>query len=197
MKTMTNNCKADFTPVPQHVVSERLLVRPSSRDDAPYLKKWWNDPAVTGPGGHIAGMQYDDGDMEDWFQRYVDNRSCTTHFVICLRDPSEQPIGELYVASDDRPGCVGLALLIGEIDQWSHGYATEALNAYAGALFTSGLCEVIRIDTHRDNLRAIRMCEHVGFEVEYVWANGQFQTMILTPDAWALSRLKQVSSQAG
>lgn len=170
-------------PVPQRVESERLVIRPSTRADGRYLQKWWNDPNVTAPAGNVAGMQYDDTDMEEWFCRYVDDRETFTHFVICLRNPKERPIGEFYIASDDRPGCVGLALIIGETGLWGQGYARETLRSYAAALFDSDLCAAIRLDMRRDNARAIRMCEHVGFEVEHIWANGQFQTMILTPEA--------------
>lgn len=180
---MTSNCRHDFDPVPQQVTSERLIIRPSTRADSSYLMKWWNDPAVTDPDGNIDGMNYDDADMDDWFRRYVDGRSCSTHFVICLRKSGQHPIGEFYIASDDRPGSVGLALIIGETDLWGQGYGREALYAYAKALFDSGLVETIRIDTRRDNLRAIHMCDAVGFEVEHVWANGLFQTMTLVRDA--------------
>jgi RimJ/RimL family protein N-acetyltransferase len=193
---MTNNCHPDYPPVPQNVTTERLIIRPSVRADAPSLKKWWNDPAIAATGGNVAGMQYDDDDMEDWFRRYVDGRSCATHFVICLREPGETSIGEFYIASDDRPGCVGLALLIGETALWGNGYGSEALAAYAEALFESGLCEAIRVDTRRDNARAIRMCERAGFEVEVIWANGLFQTMILTRDAFEHQRSKQNHAHA-
>lgn len=183
---MTNNCKPSFPPVPQRVESERLLIRPTTRADAEYLKRWWNDPAVNSAGGNVDGMQYDDSDMEDWFQRYVDGRDCHTHFIICLREGDQKPIGEFYIASDDRPGCVGVALIIGDTGEWGSGYASEALRAYARALFGSGICEALRMDIAVSNERAFRMSRKVGFEVEHVWANGLFQTMILTEDAFRL-----------
>ncbi len=186
---MTNNCRPDLPPVPQHVESERLIIRPSKRTDALFLKKWWNDPEVTDPGGNVAGMQYDDEDMEDWFRRYVDGRPCSTHFIICLR-ANEQPIGEFYLASDDRPGCIGVAILIGETDRWGKGYAAEALAAYAEAIFATDLCEAVRMDTRVDNDRALRMASSVGFEVEHVWANGMFQTLILTQEAFELNKTR-------
>ena len=191
---MLDSLPNHLPPVPQRVESERLLIRPSRRSDKPYLQKWWNDPNVTTPGGNVAGMQYDHEDIEDWFRRYVDGRDASTHFVICLRKPQERPIGEFYIASDDRPGCVGVALIIGETALWGRGYAREALRAYAGALFASGTCSAIRLDMHRDNERARRMCAHVGFDVEHVWANGEFQTMILTEEAFAAN---QTPAQTG
>jgi RimJ/RimL family protein N-acetyltransferase len=195
--TMSNGTSFDLPPLPQRVISERLIIRPSVRADAPYLQKWWNDPDVMEPGGNVDGMQYDDTDIEQWFQRYVDCRSCANHFVICLRQPVEQPIGEFYIACDDRPGCVDFAILIGETDQWGNGYGGEAINAYAEALFASGYCEAMRVNSRRDNTRAISLFESVGFEVEYVWANEQFQTMILTQAAFELRRLAaQDASQA-
>jgi len=193
----TNHYRPDLPPVPQLVQSERLVIRPSTRDDAPYLKKWWNDPQVTDPGGNLAGMQYDDADMEDWFQRYVDGRECSTHFIICLREENERPIGEFYVASDDRPGCVECALIIGETDLWGNGYGSEALGAYAEALFASGLCEAMRMDMRVDNRRAMRMAQKAGFVVEHVWANGMFQTLFLSRAAFELHRLRQAEVEGG
>lgn len=185
---MTNNCRNDVDPLPQRVVSERLLIRPTTRADAPFLKQWWNDPAVTESSGSMTGMQYDDEDIEDWFVRYVDGRDCHTHFIISLRGEnpasSDHPIGEFYIASDDRPGCIGIALVIGDTRRWGQGYATEALQDYAQALFNSNLCEAIRMDISVKNHGARRMCQKAGFEVEHVWANGQFQTMILTAEAF-------------
>ena len=184
---MTNNCHPDFPPVPQFVESERLFIRPSTRADAPYLKKWWNDPAITAQGANVDGMQYDDEDIEAWFRRYVDGRdACRTHFVICLRDRAQTPIGEFYIASDDRPGSVGVALILERPELWEQGYGAEALEAYVSALFSTGFCGAVRLDTRVNNTRAIRMCEEAGFEVEHVWANGLFQTMILTEDAFRL-----------
>ena len=188
---MTDNCRPEFDPVPQRVHSERLLIRPTTRADASRLQKWWNDPDVNGPGGSVSGMQYDDSDMEDWFQRYVDGRDCHTHFIIALQDDTptgdNHPIGELYIANDDRPGCIGLALAIGEIAHHDGGYDSEALAAYARALFDDDLCEAIRVDISVKNQAAVRMCQEVGFEVEHVWANGMFQTMIPTADADAFA----------
>jgi ribose 5-phosphate isomerase RpiB len=37
-----------------------------------YLKRWWNDHDITAFGGNVAGMQYNDDDVEDWFQCHVD-----------------------------------------------------------------------------------------------------------------------------
>jgi RimJ/RimL family protein N-acetyltransferase len=189
---MTNNCHSDFPPVPQYVESERLFIRPSERADAPYLKKWWNDPTITAQGCNSAGMQYDDEDIEAWFRRYVDKRDgCRTHFVICLRDHAQTPIGEFYIASDDRPGSVGVALILGRAELWGQGYAAEALQTYVTALFGTDFCGAVRLDTRVDNAHAIQMCQEVGFEVEHVWANGQFQTMILTEDAFRLKHTPQ------
>ncbi len=186
----------NIPPVPQHVTGPRIMIRPSARRDMAYLQKWWNDPDITEPGGNVSGMQYDDAAMEEWCQRYIDGRTDSTHFVICLTAPRERPIGEFYIASDDRPGSVGVALIIGERDLWGQGYAREALQAYADALFASGFCQAIRIDMRRDNRRAARLCEALGFEVEHVWANGLFQTMILTQEMAALRRSPQAQNTA-
>lgn len=184
----TNDLNTSIPAVPQHVVSERLVIRPSSRDDTSALQRWWNDPDVIGPGSS-DGMQYDEKDMDDWFRRYIDKQEAATHFIICVRQSSEMPIGELYIAGDDRPGGVNLALIIGETTLLEKGYGSEALLAYCDALFASGHCDAVRVDVRRANEHARRMCEHAGFQIEVVWANGLFQTMILTRAARELKLL--------
>jgi len=46
------------------------------------------------------------------------------------------------------------------------------------------------MDTRVDNDRALRMASSVGFEVEHVWANGMFQTLILTQEAFELNKTR-------
>ncbi len=82
-----NDRNNNLPPLPQRVTSERLVIRPSVRADAPFLQRWWNDPDVMAPDGHADGMQYDEADIEQWFQRYVDCRACANHFV-----PSSPPV---------------------------------------------------------------------------------------------------------
>jgi RimJ/RimL family protein N-acetyltransferase len=171
---------SSLKPLPQRVTSERLLIRPTTFDDIPYLQRWWNDPSVMDPVGNIDGMQYDDDDMVDWYHRYIAGQPYARHFVVCLRKPVEQPIGEFYISCDDRPADVSFSILIGETALWGRGYACEAVQAYAGALFASRTCEEMRMDVRRDNSRAIAMGKCAGFEVEHVWANGRVQTMALT-----------------
>ncbi|WP_119072246.1 GNAT family N-acetyltransferase [Aggregatilinea lenta] len=176
-------------PIPQHVTSERLVIRPTTRADAPYLRQWWNNPAIMGPSGSGDGMQnYDETDMDNWFCRHVDGRTEARHFVICLRDADETPIGEFYIACDDRPGCVTFSIAIGETTLWGQGFATEAVLAYADAVFKSGCCGALRLDVPVSNERALHMAQSLGFQVEHVWANGLKRTMILTRDALELRR---------
>jgi RimJ/RimL family protein N-acetyltransferase len=189
--TDQNHHSNNFPALPQRVTGQRLILRPSTRADISFLQTWWNDPAIMGPGGNVDGMQYDNDDMEDWFRRYVDGRTEATHFVICLRDPEETPIGEFYIACDDRPGAIDFALLIGDTSLWGKGYAREAILLYAEALFKTDCCQAMRINARRDNQRAIRLCKGVGFEIEHVWANGEFQTMILTQAAYEWRKYKE------
>ena len=181
---MTDCASSKLPCIPQYVEGERLLIRPTTRADLPYLQRWWNDPAVMDPAGYVDGMQYDERDMEAWFARYVEGKKVARHFMICLRNAAQTPIGEFYIDCDDRPGGVSFGLQIGEVDLWNQGYGRDAVTAYAQALFAGGICNAMRIEVRRSNTRALRWCEAVGFEVEHVWANGRLVTMILTQAAY-------------
>ena len=179
-----NNKPHTTNDIPLFVESNRLVIRPTNPRDLPYLQRWWNDPVVMDATGEMDGMQYDGDDMHEWYHRHIANRFPPRHFVICLRNESERPIGEFYIASQDRPGCVTFGLLIGDTTQWGHGYTLETILAYADALFECDCCTAMRLETPVNNSHLIELCMSIGFEVEHVWANGQSQTMILTEAAF-------------
>lgn len=139
---------------------------------------------VMDASGQTDGMQYDLEDMHRWYKRHVEGRYPPRHFTICLRNEAERPIGEFYIATDDRPGCVSFSVLIGDTAQWGHGYTLEAILAYAEALFDQSCCTTMRLEVPTNNQHMIELCESIGFEVEHVWANGQAQTMMLTRTAF-------------
>ncbi|MBN1202567.1 MAG: GNAT family N-acetyltransferase [Anaerolineae bacterium] len=186
---MTNYAQYNSTPLPQLVTSERLVIRATTRADAPFLQRWWNDPAAMELIGDVDGMQYDETDMDTWFRRYVEGQSCARHFVICLRASDNQPIGEFYVSCDDRPACISCTLLIGETGMLHNNYTCEVLKAYADALFSGQGCEAIRVDIRCDDPCVRNLNKEIGFELEHVWANGRFQTMILTQAAYEFRQL--------
>lgn len=179
------DCGSDEVPcIPQRVESERLLIRPTTRADLPYLQRWWNNPAVMDPTGNLDGMQYDERDMDAWYARHIAGRHVAHHFMICLRTGAQQPIGEFYIDCDDRPGSVSFGLVIGEIDLWNKGYGREAVTSYARAVFAGDVCSALRTEIRRSNKHAIQWCSSIGFEIEHVWANGRAVTMILTRSAF-------------
>lgn len=179
------DCGSDEVPcIPQRVESERVLIRPTTRADLPYLQRWWNNPAVMDPTGNLDGMQYDERDMDAWYARHIAGRHVAHHFMICLRTGAQQPIGEFYIDCDDRPGSVSFGLVIGEIDLWNKGYGREAVTSYARAVFAGDVCSALRTEIRRSNKHAIQWCSSIGFEIEHVWANGRAVTMILTRSAF-------------
>lgn len=183
---MTDKSQNCTVPIPQRVQSERVSIRPTTRADAPYLRQWWNDPAVMGPSGNGDGMHFDDADMEQWFQRTVDGHDEARHFMLCRRGAEEEPFGEFYVACDDRPGCITFSLVIGDTTAWEEDLPCQALLAYAAAMFEADCCGMLRLDVPVMNERTLATCERLGFVVERVWANGRCKTMILTRDAHEL-----------
>ncbi|HML24987.1 MAG TPA: GNAT family N-acetyltransferase [Aggregatilinea sp.] len=188
---MTNDTQhSSAHPLPQYVTGERIIIRPTTRADAPYLHQWWNNPAIMGPSGTGDGMQnYDEADVDAWFRRHIDNRKKEPrHFVICRRDGDQTPIGEFYISCDDRPGCVTFSISIGDTSLWGQGYASEAVLAYAAAVFEDNCCGAMRLDIPVNNTRAMRMAEAIGFQLEHTWANGLKRTLILTRDAFEMRR---------
>ncbi|MGI8999436.1 MAG: GNAT family N-acetyltransferase [Candidatus Limnocylindria bacterium] len=146
----------------QIIQGERVFLRPFELDDAELYHRWRSDAMVATPAGlptplsraavvkRIAQLTDDQG--KDGYT-----------FLICLLD-TERPIGEALLFELDRVhGSAELGIFIGEVDQWSKGYGTDAVNALVDFGFRSLRLERIWLNVWTENERARRAYAKAGF----------------------------------
>ncbi len=168
---------------------ERLSLRPFGPGDLARTRKWVADPEVSRwilPAWPLPSS------WDAWLHR-VYNSPDALHFAIVLRDGRH--IGNCSLHSIRwTEKTAELGVVLGEKDCWGHGYGPEAVHLLLRYAFGPlGLSRVV-LHVHRENRRAIRAYEKVGFvEVSSAQKSRWFRprsdpgilTMVLQAETWA------------
>lgn len=143
----------------------RVHIRPTTIDDLPDLARLWNDGEVMAHVGLPHGLGVDVAHLRQWWQQ-VQDQPGRQHFTI-----SAEPLGycgeaHYAVRTEGGPASVDIKLLA---HARGHGIATaglaraldEVLGTEAGG--RPGLATRAYVDPQRDNLRAHRLYDRLGF----------------------------------
>jgi len=149
----------------ERLMSERLVLRPWTADDAGAALSFYGDAEVArwlAPTMELVG---DEADMRDVLQQWIaeDERMLTPggRWAIELRqDGSVIGGATLLPLPPDDEYEIGWQL---RQDAWGHGYATETGKALAGWAFEQGLEQVIAV-VRPANTRAISTVHRIGME---------------------------------
>jgi RimJ/RimL family protein N-acetyltransferase len=148
-----------------HVIgSGRVFLRPFEPSDAALYQRWRSHEAVarlasfTGPIPSVAAI-------EQRIERVTREQGTDLFtFLICLATDAGRPIGEATLFHLDRDnGSAELGIFIGEPEEWSKGYGTDAVTALVGFGFGELRLERIWLEVWTENARARRAYEKVGF----------------------------------
>jgi RimJ/RimL family protein N-acetyltransferase len=148
-----------------HVItSGRVFLRPFERSDAEIYRRWRADAGPMELAGYPdraplslaqAQKRIDDATASFGRDEYL--------FAICLLD-GERPIGETSLFQVDRlNGSAMLGIVIGEAEEWSKGYGTDAVNALVDFGFAELRLERIALNVWTENDRAMRAYQKAGF----------------------------------
>jgi RimJ/RimL family protein N-acetyltransferase len=200
---------SDGQPPPHHPVpilrGELVYLRPAERSDLEIFVRWLSDAEVA---RHLAVRSPISQAMEErWFGELVEHQGRDRyHYVICLLEDG-RPIGATDLREINlEDGRAAFGIVIGEKDQWNHGYGTDALNALCDFGFGQLRLERIELDVYADNQRAQRSYEKAGFRHEGSLRHGHFadgrfldveRLALLREDWLALERRKSWELTAG
>jgi RimJ/RimL family protein N-acetyltransferase len=144
---------------------ERVFLRATERADVPLFVGWFNDADVVRNLAMYAPMS--DAAEAAWFDRMLAAQGTTDyHFVICLLADA-RPIGTIGLHGLDlQNGTAEFGIAIGEKEEWSKGYGTDALRAICDFGFGELRLERISLYVYAGNDRARRSYEKAGFSHE-------------------------------
>ncbi len=171
---------------------ERVFLRATERSDVPLFVRWFNDADVVRNLAMYAPMS--DAGEAAWFDRMVAAQGTTDyHFVICLLADA-RPIGTIGLHGLDlQNGNAEFGIAIGEKEEWSRGYGTDALRAICDFGFGELRLERIGLYVYAGNDRARRSYEKAGFSLEGTLRRAHFghgkhtdvHVMSLLREEWA------------
>jgi RimJ/RimL family protein N-acetyltransferase len=147
------------------LLGENVRLRPLAEADLPLFVGWFADPDVR---YWLAAMsEAPELTLEaerDW---YGEMRGDDSRVVWCIEVPNHGPIGNLGLHQIDLThGRAELGIVIGEKDQWSRGYGSEAIGHVLGYAFEEMGLRRVELLADEDNARGIRCYEKCGFARE-------------------------------
>ncbi len=175
-----------------HVIqSGRVFLRPYENDDAEIFHKWRTDARVAAAASLGRPLSLTEATAR--IGRLTEEQGTDRYaFVICLLE-GERPIGDISLFELDLAhGSAELGIYIGEPDEWSKGYGSDAVNALVDFGFGELRLERIWLNVWTENERARRSYEKAGFVHEGTlrhdrYEGGRFTSghiMSLLRDEW-------------
>ncbi len=154
------------------LVGERIYLRPLERTDVPLLQAWINDQDVI---RNLLNFRPMNVQAEEEFVDKVTRDPDLITLGIALRS-DDRLIGNVAlhrIQSRDRQA--GFGILIGEKEEWSRGYGTEATRLIVRYGFDALNLHRIWLHVLEHNERGRRAYEKVGFRVEGVLRQSAFR----------------------
>lgn len=142
---------------------DRTVLRPLSAQDLRRCVKWFSDPNVLQFLARSSVLTL--AEEERWFREY-ERKPDEQIFAIEVDGTHVGNVGLHRVDRTHRKAVLGI--VIGEPTLWSKGYGTDAVRAALRYAFHDLGLHKISLEVLRENARAIRVYEKVGFAKEGV-----------------------------
>jgi RimJ/RimL family protein N-acetyltransferase len=136
------------------LIGERVYLRPIERDDAPRIVPWLNNQQVAQylRWHKPLGLRTE----EEFIDALYRPNAAITALGIVLKD-GDRLIGVIgFQDVDERCRNASVGITIGEAEEWSKGYGTEALGLLVAYLFDTLNLHRVWLHVREDNLRGLR-----------------------------------------
>lgn len=162
------------------LVGERVYLSPVNVDDANTFVKWMNDFEVTDYIGRSENLLTLPAE-EAWLKSMVEGKN---YLFSIVKNEDDKLIGNIELQNvnhTDRRATIGI--LIGEAEERSKGYGTEAINLLLDFAFNYLNINSVNLTLIAVNERAKRCYEKVGFKEfgrqrESRYVNGKYYDTI-------------------
>jgi RimJ/RimL family protein N-acetyltransferase len=153
------------------LIGRRVYLRPFSKNDLPYVQKWYSDPEIRELTGEVAPMSH--AEAEKWYKELLADEE-RVWFVIVLKK-GDRIIGEAGLLRMFEPWrCTDMSIIIGEKDAWGKGYGTEAGRLLLDYAFKRLGFHRVSVGVVAFNEQALRFWEGLGFKREGVERDGYY-----------------------
>jgi RimJ/RimL family protein N-acetyltransferase len=144
---------------------EKVVLRPIKMSDAPRFVKWFNDPKVN----RFLDKRNMTLKEEQKFIRERNTKKISDQVHFCIDTQEGVHIGAIdlrHVTKFHRRAELGV--MIGDMNYWSKGYGTSAINVLLTYAFGKLKLHRVYLGVYSYNTRAIKLYEKLGFVHEGV-----------------------------
>jgi RimJ/RimL family protein N-acetyltransferase len=157
--------------VPAFLIGERVCLRPLEEDDLVHVHRWANDPEIRRLTGEVKPMSR--AGANDFLDKVRSDEN-RVWFIVALRE-SGKAIGEAgLLRMFPAWRTTDLTLIIGEKEEWSRGYGSEAIGLLLDYAFGHLNFHRVAVGVVGFNHAALRFYEKVGFQREGIQRDGYY-----------------------
>ena len=150
---------------------KRVYLRPLTRADLVYLRRWSDDAEIRGLIGDTTPMSQ--AECEKFLEKVYADSSREWFMVVIKQD--NRVIGEAgLLRMDPAWRTTDVSVIIGEKEEWGKGYGTEAILLLLDRAFRELDFHRVAIGVVGFNDRAMRFWEKIGFRREGVHRDGYY-----------------------
>jgi RimJ/RimL family protein N-acetyltransferase len=148
------------------IVGDKVILRDYRKEDLPYMRKWVNDNEITRYLSNIFLYPHTLNQTEDFLNSILEGKSDYKAFVIAHKE-TEDYIGQIDLIKIDWINRVAtLGIVIGNSDNLSRGYGTEAIKLMEDFVFNTLNLHKLDLEVAAFNERAIACYKKCGFKEE-------------------------------
>lgn len=150
----------------------KVNIRSLNREDILHIVKWKTDPEIADlvRGGPIHT------NIEIENRRFDRHSEGTDILRLVIETKQKKAIGFISIGEIDKTNNKAeLGMLIGEKKYWDHGYGTDSLFTLLNYLFCKLGFNRISLEVFDYNIRAKKVYEKIGFQVEGIQRQGLFR----------------------
>ncbi len=145
------------------IKGERIFLGPINENNIPQLLKWMNDLDVT-KYLTTANMNLTEEAEKKWLKKLQED--VNHHYYGIFLDDSGELIGGVSFKDIEQVNRrASLGIVIGEKDQWSKGYGTEAIKLMLDYGFNVLNLNNVMLSVYGYNKRAKKCYEKAGFKL--------------------------------
>lgn len=173
------------------ISGEKVVLRPTRREDLPFLQELWNDGAAMRFVGYPQGLGIDEQEVQEWFER-INRQRGQDHEHWIIESKQCEPIGEaFYKAEREYYGYRAEKMAAIDIKLakhfWGRGYASDTLRTLAHHLFEERGFETLIVSPNLNNQAALKLYKHYGFEPQHSFYAEETKA---EHQVWALRKAK-------
>ena len=166
------------------IFGEGIRLRAPEREDIPMFVAWLNDPEVR--HGISVFLPMSIAKEEGWFEEMIKRPQIEQPMTIDIQEDEDWiSIGNTgFFKIDHIARSAEIGIMIGNKDYWDKGYGAKAMNLMLKHGFETLNFNRIFLRVFKNNLRAVRCYEKIGFihegsQRQAVYQEGQYSDLLM------------------